>query len=308
MNFDWIGFLESRGIDYVTSGKNVAANHVNIKCPYCTDDPSEHMGLSLVDGMWACWRNASHRGRDPFILAAVIGHVSRAELIETYGAALDLKKPPNVSRLFEPAGYQEHKPVKLQLDPSFRKIDGLDANAKRFLKYLQNRGFDGQAEAVCEYFQLMYAAVGWWNNRVIVPFFDREQRLVGWSGRAILHSGLRYDTKGERVLFNDIKDSGEILVIVEGPFDCMKMWAVGFSGIHVVATLGTAPDHLQVARLWKLTRRFRRSFVMFDSDAGGPALALANSIGAQWLPLLDFHDPGEMPIPLAKNFLGELLC
>src|SRR5271166_3036315 len=55
--------LRTYGIHFVTAGSNVAAHHINIKCPWCSHDPSEHLGIDLRTGMWGCWRDPAHRGR-----------------------------------------------------------------------------------------------------------------------------------------------------------------------------------------------------------------------------------------------------
>ena len=49
--------LIEAGIPYVSSGKNVGQNDLNIKCPYCAwDDPSEHCGINTTTGKFYCFR------------------------------------------------------------------------------------------------------------------------------------------------------------------------------------------------------------------------------------------------------------
>ena len=80
MNFDWLAFVKRHRIPFIEEGKNVARDHINIRCPFCgAGDPSHHMGLSLVDSRWACWRSPDHRGADPVRLGAALLHMSRSE-------------------------------------------------------------------------------------------------------------------------------------------------------------------------------------------------------------------------------------
>lgn len=48
--------LRSIDVQFFTDGKNVSANTVNIKCPFCPDDPSDHLGIFEGSGLFSCWR------------------------------------------------------------------------------------------------------------------------------------------------------------------------------------------------------------------------------------------------------------
>lgn len=51
-----IEILRSIDVPYFTEGKNVSPNTVNIKCPFCSDDPSNHLGIFEGSGLFSCWR------------------------------------------------------------------------------------------------------------------------------------------------------------------------------------------------------------------------------------------------------------
>ena len=49
-------FIEA-GIQYVSSGKNVGGEDINIRCPYCDFlDPSAHCGINVTSGFFHCFR------------------------------------------------------------------------------------------------------------------------------------------------------------------------------------------------------------------------------------------------------------
>ena len=49
-------YLDELGIEYSEAGeKNVTEGHVIIKCPFCDEDPSKHMGINFSSGLFHCW-------------------------------------------------------------------------------------------------------------------------------------------------------------------------------------------------------------------------------------------------------------
>ena len=49
-----ISYLDSRGVDYRTGGKNVGANDINICCFWCGEE-RYHMGIHKSKGFLHCW-------------------------------------------------------------------------------------------------------------------------------------------------------------------------------------------------------------------------------------------------------------
>ena len=61
-----INIFRDHNLSYVTSGKNVTKNSIGIPCPFCGDDPSQHLNIAISgekEGQWHCWRSEDHRGR-----------------------------------------------------------------------------------------------------------------------------------------------------------------------------------------------------------------------------------------------------
>ena len=55
-DFDIIAYLESREVEYHTSGKNVTSGWIEINCPFCfPEDPSWHLGINLDTKLYNCY-------------------------------------------------------------------------------------------------------------------------------------------------------------------------------------------------------------------------------------------------------------
>lgn len=95
--------------------------------------------------------------------------------------------------------------------------------------------------------------------------------------------------------------------MVEGPLDALKVDYYGKPfGVNAVATMGTAVTEGQKKRLTKIARN-TSTYVVFDETAMSEGLALADEIGATWLPLPSgIGDPGEMDQKTATKFLSKI--
>lgn len=298
MRFDWIQFLEAHRIPYVTRGHNVTRGNVAIRCPYCGGaDPSEHLGLKLdpAQPYWNCWRNAAHRGRNPRrLVQKLLGcNWARAqEIVERQQRALVDAFDEVAARLKAPtpepeATLRESEPWRKE----FRPLPGAGPYAAQFMRYLmEERGFGGDAAAVAERYRLHYCLTGEYAWRLILPFYDAEQRLIGWTGRAVRPgAALRYRTTrglskaalyGESWAAHPSTDA-RLLLITEGPIDAMKLQFYGRPlGCAAVATLGTATTVEQLTRLVQIAGAYLGgAVVVFDADAALPALQLAETLG-----------------------------
>ena len=52
--FDLYAYLDDRGIDYRSEGKNIGRDDIAIRCFAC-DDPSAHLAIHRDKGIWHCW-------------------------------------------------------------------------------------------------------------------------------------------------------------------------------------------------------------------------------------------------------------
>src|SRR4051812_26553261 len=73
--FDWVTFLNRRGIEYTDRGSSATAGNLAIHCVFCgAADPGTHLAISLHGRGWRCWRNKAHSGRSPVrLIQALLG-------------------------------------------------------------------------------------------------------------------------------------------------------------------------------------------------------------------------------------------
>lgn len=163
------------------------------------------------------------------------------------------------------------------------------------LTYMRDRGFSLDT--------LRHFGVGRIGNYITVPVWDEKKNLVGISKRSIVSTKRKYLDAGlpkRHVLFNlnnavdPINTMGECIV-VEGPFDAMKVHQSGFP--NVVATLSGDLTETQ----GDLLRRHFRSVIIFtDNDDAGRKLGEKISIECKalnvyWVPYPEgIKDPGQM--------------
>jgi len=112
-------------------------------------------------------------------------------------------------------------------------------------------------------------------GRVMFPFFDVSEKIVGFGGRDVVDREPKYLNTQETIVFNksaflygldkakvEVKKSGA--VFVEGPMDAIKAWQ---NEIHnVVAASGTS---LTAAQLKIISRYTKEITFCFDSDEAG---------------------------------------
>ncbi len=284
---DWISFLTDSFIPYVTSGPNTGRDEISVKCPFCGEnDPSAHMGVNLTTGKWNCWRDATHRGISPYRLISALLGVSKAQatlIVQSYtGAAVDSFDLPQA---IIGAPDRAIKPVVWPDD--FETPKGV------FYDYLLGRGFD---VAATDYYCLACCRVGRWKQRVIIPVFDKNFKLLGWQGRAIVEpkKAPRYKTSHpqvKRTVFNlqNLSKGGEVLCVWEGPMDAMKVDFHGKPRVRSTCTFGVDVTSEQILLLNELNGKFSKVILMFDNDSAGTAGGFNLS---DWLPNISF---GNLP-------------
>ncbi len=300
---DWIALLESNNIEYVTRGPNTKRGEVSVRCPWCgIDDPSQHLSISLTADKWGCWRNSEHRGKRPHRLiqallncsnhtaSAIVGQYSHADpddLDEALAMLTATSEPPEPDK-------------QLVMPDEFRWIGPL-GSGNRFWQYLERRGFD-DIQILASHYRLRYASVGHYKDRIIFPLY-KQSRLIGWTGRALADApeAPRYLSSGEAikrtVLWEDgLRQGGNALFIVEGPFDALKLDFYGGPAIRATCCFGTSASPEQITILRELSRLFSHTIILFDQGALEQAMLLeASLVGAKIGSLaVGTKDPGAL--------------
>ncbi len=140
-------------------------------------------------------------------------------------------------------------------------------------------------------------------GRLMFPIHNSQGKVIALGGRALGDETPKYLNSPESPIFRKRRElyglhlakralptEGRIL-IVEGYFDCLKVYWSGFQ--NVVATLGTAlsEDHVRI-----LKRYVQEAVVIFDGDKAGEAASLRG---------LEIFLEGEMSVKVASLPAGK---
>lgn len=328
MSFDWLAFLDHNHVDYVERGPNVAKGEVGVSCPFCRDDPSHHLAISLSGRGWYCRRERAHKGQAPWRLIQALIGCSREEAFRRQGAASQAGVPASadfqerIRRLL--FGGAEAVVPTLTFPEEIKPLDGT-VSARRFLDYLITRGFSHTgALRLAETYGLRYATRGPYKLRIVIPIVT-DLGLVSWTGRAIVHSSVRYKTLSERendiglpralepagaVLFNQaelFESHGKRLVLVEGPFDALKLdFYLRDHGVRATCSFGKNISDEQIDVLSVMGQHFEERWLVQDPDASMAAIATRKRLAflkfrAVQLPSR-WEDPGAMNEDDARRF------
>ena len=226
-NFDIISYLEDRGIEYRTSGKNVSKGWVEVNCLWC-DDPSFHLGIS-PQGWMNCWR-CGPKGSVVNLIKAVDRCGERGAyriLLQYQKPNVDFTLPQKSVHTFDGDGILP-KEAKLPLPPLHRE-------------YLRKRGFDPDY-IVRKYGIRACSVTGRYKLRIVIPVVVGGE-VVNFTARDVTGKAhARYKScPSDRAkvplkccVYNiDTVRCGGGVVVVEGPLD---VWRIGDGA---VATFGT---------------------------------------------------------------------
>ena len=159
-------------------------------------------------------------------------------------------------------------------------------------------------------------------NRLMVPIFDPQGRVVAFGGRSLDNQEPKYLNSPEsdvfekgKLLFAYNKASSNIrkkdkAIVVEGYFDVISLHSKGIN--NCVASLGTALNKYQISQLCRCTDS-KNVIINFDSDNAGisatkrviqevESLSLHDQINLKILQIQDYKDPDEY---LVKNTFND---
>jgi hypothetical protein len=322
-----IRIFEKNNIPYQLAGRNVKRGNLTIKCPFCGSlDKGMHLGINLDDGAFSCWRDHEHRGRNTARLVSVLLRCSIAQARSELGlGVLDDDEYVRAIKFLVDNPEIDTRSVGgvsfLSFESSFRTIDRQGLRS-RFWSYLEDRGFsDSDIEYLCSHYNLHCTLSGDFKNRIIIPVYLDDQ-LVTWTSRSIdSRSELRYkDLAIEKSIrhckfclldYDYIKEGGEILFVVEGPFDAMNL-AVNLPDAHKVTCLFTKQmTEEQSMLLVSILDLYSKVVILFDADAWVQGINLI----ATHFPTKNgevvslpagVKDPGELSFSQVQSLLKEI--
>lgn len=282
---DWRQFLGEHGIPFDERGPSVKRDNVNVSCPWCRDG-TRLLGIELSSQKFACWKNERHRGSNADYFVSQLLSVTRAEALDLLG----LKPPPSLvedlvaqlAALNAPAPVAEPTSLEfptIELPNVFFKMRANGVKSARFVDYLASRGLGPGAIERYDLSASRRDLTGdvWapLKNRVGIPLYSPDGRMIGYTARSIDGHQRRYHTEpadaaGQSIWFEQLATGGLVLVIVEGQFDAMAIdWVCFCAGlpVHAVAMGGTARTRGKLVALERLARKYRKTVVLLDSSA-----------------------------------------
>jgi len=260
--------LDELGIGYKESGKNVAANDINIDCPFCNAE--KHLGVSLRTGQVNCWVcTFEDLERRPTLMKV---------LTESTGLYWKEVQNAMLEHGWEPYGYESDKTgsslaTKCWLPKEARPLVTGSERGKEALEYLSSRGFD---ESIIDKYSLGYADEGIYRNRIIIPT-TLNDKLVAFTSRA--YSGIegnRYKNSPmfmssmriKDLLYNyDSAKNYKHAYLLEGPPD---VWRMGDDSMGVFRSALSSSQRRLVLGL-----RLESITIIFDPFATNRAYAAA---------------------------------
>jgi DNA primase len=274
-----LSLLDELGI----SVKGETSTHFIAYCPFHnnTDTPAFNIDKRL--GVWRCWNpDCGSSGTLVALIMRIVG-----------GSEAKARR-----MIVRHARGKVRSARRIESEPDDLSTDSIDEesllkNLRRDisnLTYLVERGF---TEKTIRDFE-----AGWDGEAICMPVRDEQGRLLGLTRRIVSGNGPKYkdnDLPKSRTLFNIDKviDSREV-VVVEGPFDAMKVHQAGFP---VVATMMGGLSERQKRLLLK---HFDTIVIFTDNDEAGRRLGklVEDSCAGKriyWVPYLyPVKDPGEM--------------
>lgn len=299
---DYRAQLEKYGADAVDSGPH----YVMIQCPF-HDDSNPSLSVSLKTGSWRCF--ACHtRGNWPKLVAELLG----IEVVDVYKHLDDTPAPVNGMRQKLVESLQPKQQVYFDYGnfrDVFPSVIGTKGEA-----YLKGRGI---TKDMIRRFDLRWGTTGKWVDRVMIPIFTHNGRLISYAGRTI-HPGVKPKTRkcrsphktlyGVYELGVQFTASNKPIVIVEGEFDAMYLQRYHVPAVAQMGTHELTPSQIQVLR--SLTKTVVLSY---DGDeAGESALAKSMEVLGPWfrtiaIRLPEGRDPNDLTPKEVKQTYAQFV-
>jgi DNA primase len=256
-------------------------------CPIHEGKNETAFRVSISKNCWNCFSQCGCGGN-------VLDFVSKKEKVSLLKAAnllvewFNLRIEPPQSEDASPRKEKKEPPVREKSEPKRTESKPVEAddgkgenkplefvlkNLQPEHPYLTERGLS--AETI-QTFGLGFCSKGLQKDRIAIPIYNATGQLVAYTGRWPGNTDkekyqLPKGFKKSLELFNlhrAITESpDQPLVIVEGYFDCIKLWQHGIK--HVVALMGSSLSPAQEELIRKHTNATSRIILMLDEDNAG---------------------------------------
>ena len=302
-----IELYQDNSIPHSTEGhKHTRPDWVNIPCPFCTGNEGLHLGYSLIDDYYKCWRCGFH-GTDKVISKILNIPIGKArQLIRDYKGSLP-----------------KAKPAKVKIDAKKHKMpSGIIELTSKQRNYLIGRGFnpdiliptwglvgtgamstlDAGDNKIIKYKHRILAPIYWDNKQV--SFQTRLARATTKQDRKYLACPQKWELIDHKhILYGKQEAWTDVGICVEGVTDVWRF------GVHSFATFGIEYTAHQVKIM---SKQFKRVMVVFDAEAQAKAQAtkLISELrfrGVDALKIDITNDPGSMTQTEADYLIKQIL-
>jgi hypothetical protein len=288
--FSHIGIMCTDSKRYSTRG------NVSIACPFCGDDPGQHLGIS-DKGLYNCWRDPRHSGNDLVYILLALGmrKVKAVQLISEFEQDKPTQQPARQAAA---------------INSNWTALQSA-AESELCLDYLSSRGFSDPGR-VSRQFDLRFTKHGLGAWRLLFPMRDAHT-IRGWTGRALRdHVMPKYLTNCEVAASACISGrlDSERLILVEGPMDALKINCAAPLGFGAAAILGKSLPLTRLALFSKLYPK--QIYVCLDNDASSGQVKFLTDELSTIAPACQLRlprgrkDAGEMPEPEITAWLSDL--
>lgn len=249
-------YLNKKFKDISDGGKEIRVNSI-----FCNDS-KKHLYINCEKGVYHCWKS-NIGGELPELIQKLekCSYKEAWEILTSYSLdGFDEK----MSSLFEDKFYENHVENKVKLPENTHYIHELDDVTKKVAEdYLYYRKIDNKT--------LMFCKSGKYANRIIIPYFGKNNELIYWNGRDVTDKNfLRYRGPDKiesgygksDVLYVSDWTNTDRLYITEGEFDCLSLIK---SGLNSCACGGKELSLKQ----FELLKSFPEITLAFDADDAG---------------------------------------
>jgi len=267
---DW---AERRFGDIVVKGDEVKINSI------FTEDHKHHMWCNPYggkhgrpNGVFHCWKTDTKGSLVSLVMQ--VDNCTYEEALDILGGAdtrlSELEKKVNeiFSKKPDPSPVVETKPSKIELPPFTYPFDELPSNSYYRVKgevYLFQRKLNTNGLMIC--------TAGEFKDRIVIPYYDREDKLVYFNSRYIGNSNkvLRYRGpdkeigigKGDVLFMPKWPKERQRVFLAEGEFDALSIQQSG----HMAAAFGGKA--LTDEQIVILRNNLITPIICLDSDKAG---------------------------------------
>lgn len=257
-----ISILKEIEVPYWTEGKNVSEDSVNIKCPFCSDDPSDHLGIFEGTGIFSCWR-CKKKGPLSYLIHVLTGFPRERceEMVEDGSNIFKEDSSSTINRIINEEITKENRKKKDFYGlPKEMELITEDTQFKLLHLYLERRKILLETTIL---HKCGICRTGSYMNRMIIPVFFNKS-VVGFQAADLTgRADLKYKTSSNDINdylyeYDNIKPSRRI-IITEGILDA---WRVGNDA---VCTFGTHLTEKQKQLI--LDVHPKELILLWDNDA-----------------------------------------